>query len=57
MGLVGVPRPIAYGLIVATEIVEFMLRPMTSFFEESRANILADLISGIAAYELGRLAR
>ncbi len=57
MGFIGVPRPIPYALIVVTEVVESMLRPTSDFFEESRANILADLIAGIAAYEVGRLAR
>ena len=52
-----VPRPIAYGLIILVELVEFMLRGMSNFFRESRANILADLAIGIGAYEIGRALR
>ena len=53
-GLAGFPRPIAYGLIIAVEAIEFMLAPSTEFFQESRRNIMADLIIGAAAFEVGR---
>ncbi len=54
-GLIGVNRPVAYGLMIATEIFEAVARSRGStFFKESNANMIADLVVGIAAYELAR---
>jgi len=53
-GLFRVPRLVAYGLILGTELVELALRRTLPFFRESTANIAADLIVGLAAYEIGR---
>lgn len=55
MGLLRFPRPVAYGLIILTEVIEFTLAPTTKFFQESRKNIFADLLIGTVAYELGRI--
>lgn len=55
MGLLRFPRPIAYGLIILTEVIEFMLAPSTEFFQESRKNIFADLVIGTVAFELGTI--
>lgn len=52
-----VGRPIAYSLIIAVEIAEFLLRGRSGFFRESRLNIAADLAVGIGAYELKRQLR
>ena len=53
-GFFRVPRFIAYGLIILTELVEMALRKMIPFFRESAINIAADIAIGIIAYELGR---
>jgi len=53
-GLVRVPRFIAYGLIIATEVVEMILRKTLPFFRESAVNVAADLTIGIVSYEVGR---
>lgn len=55
LGTVRVNRTTAYLLIIGTEVLEFILRrtfPDTRFFQETRPNIAADLIVGIAAYEI-----
>lgn len=52
LGLMEVGRPLAYGLIVAVEIAEVTLRPVSDFFQESTANIATDLVVGVAAYEI-----
>lgn len=52
LGAIGVSRPVAYGLILGVEILEFMLRPTTDFFIESPANVIADIAAGVVAYEL-----
>jgi len=56
LGFLGVPRILAYFLIFIVEIFEFMASQAGSmFFQESRANIIADLAVGIAAYEIARV--
>ncbi len=56
-GAVGASRPVAYGLILGVEVIEFLLRPTTDFFIESPANIIVDIAAGVAAYELTKLNR
>lgn len=56
LGRVGFSRPAAYGLIAGVEAIELLLAPSTGFFQESRRNIIADLLIGAGAYELGRTA-
>ncbi len=55
MGVLRFPRPVAYVLIFGVEIFEFVASSFVDMFRESRRNIAADLIVGIAAYELGRM--
>jgi len=55
MGAQGVPRALAYAVIVGTEIAEVGLRgPFPAFFEESVQNIIADLATSAGGYELAR---
>jgi len=55
MGVLHIPRPLAYVLIFAVELVEFTASKFVDFFRESRVNIAADLALGIASYEVARL--
>ena len=58
LGLVGASRSTAYGVVVGTEVFEAIARGSgIQFFDESRQNILADLVTGIVSYELGRAAK
>ena len=55
MAGIGVPRPIAYSIIVATEIAEFGLRDIfPDFFAETAANIGSDIAASAVGYEIGR---
>ncbi len=50
-----VPRGLAYGIIVLTEVVEAILRSFgVTFFRETPQNVAADLFFSIGAYELFR---
>lgn len=53
LAALGVSRPVAYGLFMAVELGELLLSSFGSeFFNESRRNIIADLIIDVVAYEL-----
>lgn len=55
LGLAGASRSTGYGVVVGTEIFEAIARGRgIQFFDESPQNILADLVTGIVSYELGR---
>ena len=55
MGAQGVPRALAYAVIVGTEVLEFTLRDqLPGFFAETPENIASDLIASSAGYELAR---
>ena len=56
MGALGFSRTSAYTIILLVEVVEFLIaRSGSKFFQESNANIAADIGIGVASYELGRL--
>ena len=55
LALFKVPRPVAYAIIVGTEIIEAGLRSIgINFFRETPLNILTDLLASIFGYELIR---
>jgi len=50
-----ISRPVAYAIIIGTEIVEFFLRRIpraVGFFGESQQNIAADLLFSALGFEL-----
>jgi len=57
LGQAGVSRFTAYFLIFGTEVAEQALRsmfPEAKVFDESPANVVADLVLSLGAYELAR---
>ncbi len=57
LGLLKVSRLTAYSLIVATEILEFILHkmfPESNLFQETGVNILSDVVTSALAYEIVR---
>lgn len=55
MGALEVPRSLAYGIIIGTELIEFLLRRLgVRFFDETQQNVALDLVSSAAAYEIAR---
>ena len=52
LGALGVPRPVAYGLIIGVEVAELAFRSSSDFFIESPANVAVDIAAGVAAYEV-----
>lgn len=54
LGLLDVPRALAYILIVLTELVERVLERLGLLGIESRGNVLVDILLGVGAYELAR---
>jgi len=53
-----VPRPVAYAIIIGTEVVEFALR-RTDFsqtlFAETQENIVADIFFSVLSYEVNQI--
>lgn len=52
------PRPVAYTIIIATELIEFVFRQLRIFpvlFQEDPSNVLADILISLGSYELTRL--